>query len=240
MLPQPRRCTKHLSESPRCLARSCGKSREYLLNVPQHKGCGTTRAAQRQLNERGRSCAKKRAPLCLPHPACRPLRPPRSPQQHGQRGAGGCGQLAALTGPAPAVERPLAAGRLPGLLRDPPALRPAAAGRPLRPGAPRPRRLSAHLAAISRARRPRRGGSAELQGRAVTLGGEGAAAPGGWGRARLSLRRGAGLPPPGRPLSRWQPAAVPRCALTGWGSTKSCPSPEPQPADSLTGLAACA
>lgn len=140
------------------------------------------------------------------------------------------GQLAALTGPA----LPLAARRQPSSGRPLPGVFPvscgtlppsgrrrgraastAAAGRPLRPGAPRPRRLSAHLTVISRARRSRRRGSAELQGRAVTLGGEGAAAPGGWGRARLPLRRGAGLPPPGRPLSRWQPAAVPRCALTG-------------------------
>lgn len=42
----------------------------------------------------------------------------------------------------------------------------AAAGRPLRPGTPQPRRLSAHLAAISCARLPRRGVSLSLVGSA--------------------------------------------------------------------------
>lgn len=135
MLPQPRRCSKHLADSPRCLARSCGKSREYPLNVPQRKGCGTTRAAQRQLNEGGHSCAKRRPrSACLARLAgrCGPRAPHNSAGSAGSAGRAGraarCphGAGAAPRSQAPAVERPPAAGRLPGLLRDPPALRPAA------------------------------------------------------------------------------------------------------------------
>lgn len=91
MLPQPRRCTKHLSESPRCLARSCGKSREYpstCLNTraagppERHKGSWTNGDVPVQRRGPRSACLTRLAGRCGP-------RGPHS--STGSAGRGGAG-----------------------------------------------------------------------------------------------------------------------------------------------------